>query len=80
MRTASKEIICDEHGKPCDFRILGANRRREQKDLIASYQLGVNAYVVKPVDFDQFVSAVKDLGLFWLVVNDPPPPAGENGR
>jgi CheY-like chemotaxis protein len=49
---------------------------REEKDLIASYQLGVNAYVVKPVDFEQFVGAVKDLGLFWLVLNEPPPPAG----
>jgi CheY-like chemotaxis protein len=49
---------------------------REEKDLIASYQLGVNAYVVKPVDFEQFVGAVKDLGLFWLVLNEPTPPAG----
>ena len=38
-----------------------------------SYKLGVNAYVVKPVDFHEFVNAVKELGVFWAVVNEPPP-------
>jgi CheY-like chemotaxis protein len=46
---------------------------REERDLIESYRLGVNAYVVKPVDFQEFVDAVKNLGLFWAVVNQPPP-------
>jgi len=46
---------------------------REEQDLIASYNLGVNAYVVKPVGFSEFVSALKELGLFWAVVNEPPP-------
>lgn len=46
---------------------------REEGDLMESYQLGVNAYVVKPVDFVQFSSAVKHLGLFWAVVNEAPP-------
>jgi CheY-like chemotaxis protein len=46
---------------------------REEKDLIESYRLGVNAYVVKPVDFPEFVDAVKQLGAFWAVVNEPPP-------
>ncbi len=46
---------------------------REEKDLVDSYQLGVNAYVVKPVDFQQFVDAVKDLGAFWAILNEPPP-------
>ncbi len=46
---------------------------REEGDLLRSYELGVNAYVVKPVDFDQFVQAVSDLGMFWAVVNEPPP-------
>jgi CheY-like chemotaxis protein len=46
---------------------------REDKDWIESYKLGVNAYVVKPVDFHAFVEAVKDLGAFWAVVNEPPP-------
>lgn len=46
---------------------------REEKDLIESYKLGVNAYVVKPVDFQQFVEAVKELGAFWAIINEPPP-------
>ncbi len=45
---------------------------REEGDLLRSYELGVNAYVVKPVDFDQFVHAVSDLGMFWAVINEPP--------
>ncbi len=46
---------------------------REEQDVVASYDLGVNAYVVKPVDFHDFVEAVKLLGGFWAVVNEPPP-------
>jgi CheY-like chemotaxis protein len=46
---------------------------REEQDLVASYNLGVNAYVVKPVDFSEFVSAMRKLGLFWAVINQPPP-------
>ena len=45
----------------------------EEKDLVASYKLGVNAYVVKPVDFHAFVNAIKELGAFWAVINAPPP-------
>jgi DNA-binding response OmpR family regulator len=44
----------------------------EEKDMIRSYQLGVNAYVVKPVDFHAFVNAVKEPGIFWAVINEPP--------
>ncbi|MDE3018666.1 MAG: response regulator [Nitrospirota bacterium] len=46
---------------------------REEIDLLRSYQLGVNAYVVKPVGFQPFVQAVKDLSAFWAIVNEPPP-------
>ena len=46
---------------------------REEPDLAASYALGANAYVVKPVDFKQFVDAVKQIGAFWAVLNEPPP-------
>jgi CheY-like chemotaxis protein len=46
---------------------------REEADLVKSYRLGVNAYVVKPVDFQHFVDAVKQAGRFWAVVNEPPP-------
>jgi CheY-like chemotaxis protein len=45
----------------------------EERDMVASYKLGVNAYVVKPVDFHEFVNAVKELGVFWAVINEPPP-------
>jgi CheY-like chemotaxis protein len=48
---------------------------KEERDLVEGYQLGANAYIQKPVDFDQFRQVVKQLGLFWLVVNEPPPPA-----
>jgi CheY-like chemotaxis protein len=46
---------------------------REESDLIRSYQLGVNAYVVKPVDFSEFMDAVRQIGAFWAVVNEVPP-------
>lgn len=46
---------------------------REERDVVESYSLGVNAYVVKPVNFDDFMSAVANLGLFWAVLNEPPP-------
>jgi CheY-like chemotaxis protein len=46
---------------------------REERDMVASYKLGVNAYVVKPVDFHEFVNAIKELGVFWAIINEPPP-------
>jgi CheY-like chemotaxis protein len=46
---------------------------REESDLVQSYQLGVNAYVVKPVDFEEFIAAVGRLGFFWALLNEPPP-------
>jgi DNA-binding response OmpR family regulator len=46
---------------------------KEEQDLVRSYELGVNAYVVKPVDFTEFVRAISDLGIFWAVLNEPPP-------
>ena len=45
----------------------------EEQDLVRSYQLGVNAYVVKPVDFQQFVASIKQVGFFWAIINEPPP-------
>jgi len=44
---------------------------QEEKDMVESYQLGVNSYIVKPVDFDKFVEAVGQLGLYWLLINKP---------
>ena len=53
---------------------------REERDLLRSYDLGTNAYVVKPVDFQSFVEAVREVGLFWGVINQPPPESAERGR
>jgi CheY-like chemotaxis protein len=50
---------------------------REEQDLVESYRLNVNAYVVKPVDFHDFVNAIKELGIFWAVINEPPPIVGK---
>ena len=46
---------------------------REEQDIVESYNVGVNAYVVKPVDFHEFVNAIKEFGIFWAVINEPPP-------
>lgn len=66
-----REIRNDEALKTLPVVILTSSR--EQKDLIESYKLGVNAYVVKPVNFKDFIDAVKQIGMFWAVVNELPP-------
>jgi CheY-like chemotaxis protein len=53
---------------------------REETDLVRSYKLGVNAYVVKPVGFAQFLQAIQDLGVFWAVLNEPPPGSAKPKR
>lgn len=52
---------------------------REERDLLRSYELGVKAFVVKPVDFNAFFEAIQDLGMFWAILNEPPPGARSNG-
>ncbi|HTV92403.1 MAG TPA: response regulator [Verrucomicrobiae bacterium] len=52
---------------------------KQDEDLIEGYRLGVNSYVRKPVDFNEFVEAVRQVGLYWLVLNEPPPSAGGGG-
>jgi CheY-like chemotaxis protein len=66
-----KQIKSDENLKLIPVVVLTSSK--EEKDMVASYQLGVNAYVVKPVDFHEFVNAIKELGVFWAVINEPPP-------
>lgn len=66
-----KQIKDDEQLQLIPVVVLTSSR--EEKDMVASYKLGVNAYVVKPVDFHEFVNAVKELGAFWAVINEPPP-------
>lgn len=46
---------------------------REDEDMLASYELGANSYIRKPVDFDQFLEAARQLGMYWLLLNEPPP-------
>ncbi|WP_422928766.1 response regulator [Singulisphaera sp. PoT] len=53
---------------------------REEKDLLKSYRLGVNAYVVKPVGFKEFLEGIQDLGVFWAVLNEPPPGSAKPKR
>jgi CheY-like chemotaxis protein len=66
-----KQIKSEEKLRAIPVVVLTSSR--EQKDMVASYRLGVNAYVVKPVDFHEFVNAIKELGVFWAVINEPPP-------
>ncbi len=72
-----KQMKADEQLRLVPVVMLTSSR--EERDLVASYQLGVNAYVVKPVSFGEFVSAIQNLGVFWALVNEPPPDAGANG-
>lgn len=65
-----RKIKSDESKRMIPVAVLTSSR--QEADIIESYKLGVNAYIVKPVDFDQFANAIKQLGLFWLVVNQPP--------
>ena len=66
-----KQIKSD--GKLRMIPVVVLTSSKEEKDMVASYKLGVNAYVVKPVDFHEFVNAIKELGAFWAVINEPPP-------
>ena len=70
-----KRIRSDERTKLLPVVILTSSK--EEQDLIKGYSLGANSYIRKPVDFEQFVEAVKNLGLYWLLLNEAPPvPAG----
>jgi CheY-like chemotaxis protein len=66
-----QQIKADEKLRMIPVVVLTSSR--EERDMVASYKLGVNAYVVKPVDFHEFVNAIKELGIFWAVINEPPP-------
>ncbi|WP_423198514.1 Response regulator [Cupriavidus sp. H19C3] len=66
-----KAVRADERLRRIPVVMLTSSR--EERDLLRSYDLGVNAYVVKPVEFDDFMAAINDLGVFWAVLNEPPP-------
>ena len=67
----------DPKTQPIPVVVLTASR--EEKDLVESYRLGVNGYIQKPVEFDAFRQVIKHLGLYWLVVNEPPPAVAFQG-
>jgi two-component system response regulator len=65
-----RRIRADERTKSIPVVVMTSSK--EEKDIIATYDLGVNSYIVKPVDFDQFNKSIRDMGFYWLVVNQPP--------
>jgi two-component system, response regulator len=72
-----QRIRADERTRLVPTVILTSSKQEE--DLLSGYRLGVNSYVRKPVDFNEFVEAVRQVGLYWLVLNEPPPAAGSAG-
>ena len=65
-----KQLKSDHRTRTIPVVVLTSSR--EERDIVESYQLGVNSYIVKPVDFEQFVEAVRLLGMYWVVLNEPP--------
>ena len=65
-----KQIKADERTRSIPVVVLTSSR--EERDIVESYRLGVNSYIAKPVDFEQFTEAVRQLGLYWLLLNQPP--------
>jgi CheY-like chemotaxis protein len=65
-----RQIKSDERTKTIPVVVLTSSK--EEQDVVRSYQLGVNSYISKPVDFEKFVLAVSDLGLYWMLLNQPP--------
>jgi two-component system response regulator len=68
------EVLREVKGNPltASTPVVVLTSSKEERDIVDSYKLGVNSYIVKPVDFRQFVDAVKDLGMYWLVLNESP--------
>ena len=65
-----RRVKADAHTRATPVVMMTSSR--EERDVVESYQLGVNSYIVKPVDYGQFVDAVRHLGFYWLLLNNPP--------
>jgi len=70
------EVLRRIRGDPrtCSIPVVAMTSSREERDIAATYKLGINSYIVKPVDFDQFGKVVEQLGYYWLLLNQPPLP------
>ncbi len=66
-----RRIRADSRTRRLPVAVLTSSK--EERDVISSYDLGANSYIRKPVDFDQFAESIKQLGMYWLVLNEPPP-------
>lgn len=75
-RVDGLEVLRTMKGDPAlrPIPVVVLTTSREESDLLTSYQLGVNSYIVKPVDFPQFVEAIRQLGFYWLLINESPKP------
>lgn len=67
-----RQVKRDERTRTIPVVVLTSSR--EERDIVESYDLGVNSYIVKPVDFEQFAESVRRIGLYWAVLNQPPSP------
>ena len=77
-RMGGLEVLREIRGDPAlkTLPVVILTSSREERDIVTSYDLGVNAYVVKPVAFNDFISAVRQLGVFWALINERPPETG----
>jgi CheY-like chemotaxis protein len=73
-----RRVKADPRTKMIPIVVLTSSR--EERDIVESYQLGVNSYITKPVDFEQLSHAVRQLGFYWLLLNEPPASLGRQGR
>ncbi len=71
-----RQVKSDPHLRSIPVVVMTSSR--EEQDLVRSYELGVNAYVVKPLSFSEFLEAIKQIGAFWGVINEPPPGTAHN--